>query len=182
MFWRVHAELDLIDLSSSVSRVLAEVQLQSTGLAELRADPARDGREVSVNLSGHPENLNLWVYLSAEVAAGRRIRSPGPDFGISGPRRGVWHRWHGPPFPHDQREATRLALFEHRVDVHDIVDGINQMLGRDPSLHRPPRLSWEKLIRSLENGGVRVTERELIATPLTVELAPQVHAEFDHTE
>jgi hypothetical protein len=182
MFWQVHAESDLVDLSDSVTRVLAEVKLQSTGLAELRRDAARYDREIRVNLSGNAENLNLWVYLSAEDAAGRRIRSSGPDFGISGPRRGVWHRWHGPLLPDDQAEATRRALVEHRVDVDDIEDGINQMLGRDPSLHRPPRLSWEKLVRSLENDGVQVTERELIAAPLTIELAPEVQAELDHAE
>jgi hypothetical protein len=151
-FWRVHAESDLVDLSDSVTRVLAEVKLQLTGLAELRRDAARSDREIRVNLSGNPENLNLW------------------------------HRWRGTPLPDDQAEATRLALVEHRVDVDDIEDGINQMLGRDPSLHRPPRLSWEKLIRSFENDGVQVTERELIAAPLTIELAPEVQAELDGAE
>jgi len=181
MFWHVHTESDLVDLNGCVTRVLAEVKLQSAGLADLQREAARDGREIRVHLSGNAENLNLWVYLSVEDFAGRRIRSSGPDFGISGPRRGVWHRWHGPPLPDAHTEATRLALVEHCVDVDDIKDGINQMLGRDPSLHRPPRLSWEKLIRSLHNDGVEVAERELIAAPLTIELAPEVQAELDQS-
>ena len=56
--------------------------------------------------------------------------------------------------------------------------GINQMLGRDPTLHRPPRLSWGRLVGALSEAGIRVTERDLIAAPLTVELAPEVQAEL----
>jgi hypothetical protein len=73
------------------------------------------------------------------------------------------------------------VLVEHRVDVHEIEDGINQMLGRDPSLHRPPRLSWHSLIRALDQAGVRVSERDLIDVPLTIELTPEVQAELDRT-
>ena len=69
-------------------------------------------------------------------------------------------------------------LEEHHVDRHDIEDGINQMLGRDPDLHHPPRLSWDGLITALAQAGVRVTERDLIGTPFTVELTPEVQAEL----
>jgi hypothetical protein len=162
-----------------VRHVFARVNLQSTALAELqRRAPDLSEKAVQV-LSGSPENLSLHVSLSAEDSEGRRIASAGSDFGISGPRRGVWHRWHGPPLPDDYEEAARLALFEHRVDLHDIEDGINQMLGRDPTLHRPPRLSWQKLIEAFDEAGLSVTERDLTAAPLTVELAPEVQAELD---
>ena len=50
---------------------------------------------------------------------------------MSGPRTGIWHRWHGPQLPSDPAEADRIVLLEHRVDLNDIQDGINQMLGRD---------------------------------------------------
>jgi hypothetical protein len=93
---------------------------------------------------------------------------------MSGPRRGIWHRWHGPSLPDDREEPDRIVLFEHRVDLHDIEDGINQMLGRDPTLHRPPRLSWNNLITALDEAGVPVAERDLIEAPLTIELAPEV--------
>jgi hypothetical protein len=154
--------------------VIALVNLQSS-LTQVRPEGAG---VVFVN----PErstHLNLHVSLSAEDSSGRRIRTAGRDFGMSGPRVGVWHRWHGPPLPDDPQEARRLALEEHRADLADIEDGIHQMLGRDPRLHRPPRLSWENLIRALGDAGVPVSEESLIAAPLTIELAPEVQAEIE---
>ncbi|MGO9961235.1 MAG: hypothetical protein ACLP50_35545 [Solirubrobacteraceae bacterium] len=130
-------------------------------------------------ISGNAENLSLHISLSAHDSTGRRSQTSGRDFGISGPRRGIWHRWHRPPLPDDPELADRIMLFEHRVDLHDIEDGINQMLGRDPSLHRPPRLAWQNLIGALEQAGVQVTERELIDASLTVELTPEVQAELE---
>jgi hypothetical protein len=156
--------------------------LESSSLAEL-ADSAGLGagaRGVHI-MSGGAENLSLHVSLSAEDSTGRRTHTAGPDFGISGPRNDVWHRWHGPSRrPMTARTGRRLALARHRVDLHDIEDGINQMLGRDPSLHRPPRLSWYNLIRALDDAGIRVTERELIDVPLIIELTPEVQAELSH--
>jgi len=73
------------------------------------------------------------------------------------------------------------VLFEHRVDLNDIQDGINQMLGRDPDLHHPPRLSWQKLISALNDAGISVTEQDLIGVPLTVELSPEVQSELDRS-
>ena len=73
-------------------------------------------------------------------------------------------------------------LFEHRVDVHDIEDSINQMLGRDLELHQPPRLSWQNLIVALHQVGIEVTEPELILAPLTIELTPEVQAELDRAD
>jgi hypothetical protein len=81
----------------------------------------------------------------------------------------------------DPEERRRIELEEHRVDLADIEDGINLMLGRDPTLHRPPRLSWEDLIPALAHAGVAVTDDDLIAAPLTIELAPEVQAELDST-
>lgn len=163
---------------ASVSRVFARVDLQSTALAELRRRGAGWLRGVLVT-SGTAESLSVYVSLSADDKAGCRIASEGFDFGMSGPRRGIWHRWHGPPLPDDREEADRLVLLEHQVDLHDIEDGINQMLGRDPTLHHPPRLSWGKLIQALDDAGVSVSERDLIEAPLTIELAPDLEAELD---
>jgi hypothetical protein len=58
----------------------------------------------------------------------------------------------------------------------DIEDGINQMLGRDPEMHRPPRLAWGHLIAALAAEHIQVTEQELIDAPLTVELERQLAA------
>ena len=71
-------------------------------------------------------------------------------------------------------------LFEHWAGLHDITDGINQMLGRDPTLHRPPRLSWDRLMAALTSAGVNVTEQDMIDAPLEVELLPEVSADLAH--
>jgi hypothetical protein len=55
------------------------------------------------------------------------------------------------------------------------------MLGRDPTLHRPPRVSWDNLITALGEAGVSVTEQDLIEAPLTVELAAEVKAELERS-
>jgi Clp amino terminal domain, pathogenicity island component len=164
-----------------VTCVHATVNLQSSVSAEVAGaltDDRGAARRVVQIVSEDAESLSLHISLSAEDSTGRRIHTSGPDFGISGPRRGIWHRWHGPPLPDDAERADRIMLFDHRVDLHDIEDGINQMLGRDPSLHRPPRLAWQNLIRALEQAGVQVTEPELIDAPLSVELTPEVQAEL----
>jgi hypothetical protein len=165
-----------------VTCVHATVKLPSSVSAKLagtvKDDPGAARRLVEI-VSGNAENLSLHISLSAQDSTGRRIHTSGRDFGISGPRRGIWHRWHGPPLPDEPELADGIVLFEHRVDIHDIEDGIDQMLGRDPSLHRPPRLAWQNLIRALEQAGVGVTEPDLIDAPLTVELTPEVQAELE---
>ena len=176
----MHRGSDAGDTGASVTRVFARVDLQSTALGELRRHAAGRSDKPRVQLlSGGPESLSVHISLSAEDSTGRRVATAASDFGMSGPRRGIWHRWHGPPLPDDREQADRTVLFEHRADVHDIEDGINQMLGRDPTLHRPPRLSWGNLITALDDAGVSVTERDLIEAPLIIELAPEVQAELD---
>jgi hypothetical protein len=72
--------------------VLATAHLQSSWKGRLPAD----GSVKVVNLVRQDaDTLSLPVCLSAEDRDGRRIRSERTDFGLSGTRRGVWHRWHG---------------------------------------------------------------------------------------
>jgi hypothetical protein len=177
----VAAMMDAGVVAPSVRQVFARVNLQSSAQAEPSAREATDGEQPKrmIMMSGNPENLSLHVSLSAEDGTGRHTRTLGRDFGIGGPRHGVWHRWHGPSLPEDRVAADRIVLREHRVDQADIEDGINQMLGRDPKLHHPPRLSWHNLIRALNSAGMPITEQDLIDAPLTVELAPEVQAELD---
>jgi hypothetical protein len=52
------------------------------------------------------------------------------------------------------------------------------MLGRDPELHRPPRLAWGQLVDALAAAGLAVSEQELIDAPLTIELLPGVRAQL----
>jgi len=96
-----------------------------------------------------PGRIDLLVSLSAEDSAGRLIDA-GATLGLSG-------------------HAARP----------DIEDGVNQMLGRDPRLHRPPRLAWDSLIAALGSAGIDATEEQLIETPMTVELDGEVQAALD---
>ena len=161
--------------SARVCRVFALVDLQSSWLAEAR----RRGVGTFVGSFGNGDDLSVHVSLSAELGDGRWIAARTGHFGMSGQRRGIWHRWHGPPLPADREEANRLMLTEHHVDRHDIEDGIDQMLGRDPDLHLPPRLAWDGLIEALAEVGMHVTEQDLIDTPFIVELTSGVQAELD---
>jgi hypothetical protein len=115
------------------------------------------------------------------IQSGERVSSPHADFGIGGPRRGVgaiWHRYRGPELSEDPAEETELLNQTYRVGPSDIEDAINQMLGRDPEQHRPPRLSWPRLIEALASAGVPVTELDLLDAPLTVDLSPPVKADL----
>jgi hypothetical protein len=152
-----------------VRRVFALVDLQSWG----------EEHRMRHVMATHASSLALQVSLSAEDGSGRRIWTAGRDMRISGPRTGIWHRWHGPPLPRDPKEVERITGDGHPVDVADIEDGINQLLGRDPTLHRPPRLAWGNLIRALAEAGIAVSEDDLIAAPLTIELSREVEAELE---
>jgi hypothetical protein len=155
----------------TVSAVRARVVLSSTALREMEA--AGSGGVFNGAGEHDADRVSLTVYLSATLSDGRTVGGAVPDLGLGGPRRGIWHRWHGPSLPGDEEQVSH-GLRAHRVDVHDIEDGINQMLGRDPSLHRPPRLSWGGLIDALAAGGVTATESELVEVPMTVRLMPDV--------
>lgn len=63
--------------------------------------------------------------------------------GAGGQRRGtaaIWRRYAGPPLAEDP-DARRRELDAYRVQRHDVEDAMNQLLGRDPKMHRPPRLT-----------------------------------------
>jgi hypothetical protein len=135
-----------------------------------------------LDTSQDAERIELSVELAAQVRGGQRVKAEG-SFGIGAPRRGlgaIWHRYRGPPIPEGQDEVEYLQR-NYRFGLPDIEDGINQMLGRDPDLHRPPRLSWDNLITALAEHGVHVTEQELIEAPLTVELDAEVTADLEAT-
>jgi hypothetical protein len=112
------------------------------------------------------------------------VTSVHDDFGISARRSGlgaIWHRYRGPRLSQDPAEEADLLNRSYRVGLTDIQDAINQMLGRDPEQHRPPRLAWGQLINALADAGVVVSEQELIDAPLKIELSPEVTAQVDHT-
>jgi hypothetical protein len=134
--------------------------------------------EELLDREGGAARLDLEVELSAEIGRDERVRGKG-SFGIAGPRSdlgAVWHRYHGPPLTGTPEKREELLSRSYRVGLPDIEDGINQMLGRDPELHRPPVLAWEPLVQALAAAGVQASEQELIDTPLTVELDREVTA------
>ena len=161
--------------------VTAHVELGS-GRQIIRAPKSgAEVEEVAAAAHRDPQSFHVNVRLSALTDSGERVSSPQDDFGIGGPRHGVgaiWHRYRGPKLSEDPNEETELLNQTYRVGLSDIEDAINQMLGRDPEQHRPPRLSWGNLIDTLASAGVQVTEQQLIDAPLSVELSPRVKAEL----
>ena len=139
-----------------VRQVIAHVELVSD------ADPASYGMDVT---------------LAADLDDGRRVTGGG--FGFGGPHSGIaaiWHRYRGPQLSDDPAENDRLLNQTYHVGLYDIEDAINQMLGRDPDQHRPPRLSWHGLLDALSEIGIDMTEEELIALPVNIELSDRVEA------
>jgi hypothetical protein len=149
------------------------------------SDPASDlepsDRGAPSQPTDDPDTLHVSVRLTAQIEDAAPVTSDRDDFGISMPRRGlgaIWHRYREPRLTNDPAKQTELLRSEYGVGVPDLQDAINQMLGRDPEQHRPPRLSWGHLTDALANVGVPVTEQELIDAPLTIELSPEVKAQL----
>jgi hypothetical protein len=119
--------------------------------------------------------------LFAVNADGSRITVPHASMGAAGPSRGIaaiTKRYAGPPLPKDP-DASQRVLDAYRVQRHDVEDAMNQLLGRDPEMHRPPRLSWGHLIELLAEHGEVVTEEELIAMPFVYEFPAESLAAFE---
>lgn len=137
------------------------------------------GAVVHVAASG--EQWQASAQLFAEDRTGRRLLATHGGMSAGGQRRGIsaiWKRYVGPPLP-DDPEAQRRALATYRVQRHDVQDAINQLLGRDPEQHRPPRLAWDGLIRELHEHGTDLGEEELIAMPFEFEFSPASESALD---
>jgi hypothetical protein len=119
--------------------------------------------------------------LFAVTTDGGRITLPHASMGAAGPSRGIaaiTKRYAGPPLP-DDPNARHRVLDAYRVQRHDVEDAINQQLGRDPEMHRPPRLSWGHLMELLAEHGKVVTEEELIALPFVYEFPAECLAAYE---
>ena len=119
--------------------------------------------------------------LFAVTPDGSRITATPARMGAAGPRRriaAITKRYAGPPLPEDP-DARRRVLDVYRVQRRDVEDAMNQLLGRDPEMHRPPRLSWGPLIELLADHGNLVTEEELIAMPFVFEFPAESLAAFE---
>jgi hypothetical protein len=120
--------------------------------------------------------------LFAVSADGSRITMSHARMGAAGPSRGIaaiMKRYAGPPLP-DDPDARRRVLDAYRVQRHDVEDAMNQLLGRDPEMHRPPRLSWGRLIELLAEHGKVVSEEELIAMPFVFEFPDESLAALEN--
>jgi hypothetical protein len=137
--------------------------------------------ELELERADQPDRLAVNARLFAELVDGTRLRVTRGTMGAGMPRQGVaaiWKRYAGPPLPDDPDQRDR-ALENYRVARRDVEDAINQLLGRDPEQHRPPRLSWEPLIELLADHSIAVTDGDLIALPFTFEFSDQLLAELD---
>jgi hypothetical protein len=143
---------------ATVDRIIARV-VQWSGVQVLVQEDNGDSDRHELSASGRAaDELHVGVRLTALTADGASVTSDRDDFGITLPR----------SVPRGQR--SRLTARATEKLTRDIAEAINQMLGRDPELHRPPRLAWGGLIDALGGTGIVVSEQELIDAPLTIEL------------
>lgn len=168
--------------------VVATVELKSDAekeqtVAAFRGSQSLDAESIEdvVESVLDPSRYQMYASLAANLSDGRQVATGVRDLGFSGPRHGIGairHRYRGPQLSDDPDEHDRLLHSSYHVGLPDIQDAINQMLGRDPELHRPPRLAWHRLLAALASERVHVTEDELIAAPLTLQLSDEVRAEI----
>lgn len=119
------------------------------------------------------DNWTADATLFAVSADGGRLTGTPARMGAGGPSRGIGaitKRYAGPPLP-EAPDARRHVLKAYRVQRHDVEDSFNQLLGRDPEMHRPLRLSWDPLIELLARHGQVVSEEEIIAMPFRFEFS-----------
>jgi hypothetical protein len=146
----------------------------------------RDGlRDRPRGRSRSRRNHNQTMERRRNTLCGQRGWQPDPAtparMGAAGPSRGIaaiTKRYAGPPLPEDP-DARRRVLDAYRAQRHDVEDAMNQLLGRDPEMRRPPRLSWGPLIELLAEHGKVVTEEELIAMPFVFEFPAESFAAFE---
>lgn len=146
----------------------------------MSAGIARVGVIVGLDEHDDVDRLAVSARLFADTDAGTRLTAPRATMGATMWRRGIsaiWKRYSGPPLPEEPSEQMR-ALESYRVQRRDVEDAINQLLGRDPEQHRPPRLSWEPLIALLNREDIHMTEEHLIATPFEFEFSDELIAEL----
>jgi hypothetical protein len=136
------------------------------------------GAVVRVEITSRQWSADATLF--AVSADGTRIMVPHTSTGAAGPSRGIAAitKRHAGPLPEDP-DARQRVLDAYRVQRHDVEDAINQLLGRDPEMHRPPRLSWGHLIELLAKHGEVVTEEELIAMPFRFEFSDEALAALE---
>ncbi len=151
---------------ATVDRIMARVARWSGVQVLVQEDNGASDKHDQSAFGRAADNLHVSVRLTALTADGASVTSDRDDFGITLPRH----------VPRGQRSRSTARATEKLT--RDIEEAINQMLGRDPKLHRPPRLAWDGLIAALAGTGIAVSEQELIDAPLTIELSPEASAQI----
>jgi hypothetical protein len=170
-------------LMHSIRRIYARVALEPAAARESFLEQIREHKyydEMGATLRS-PDKLRLEVTLSAEDKTGRLIEATG-SFRIGSLHkdlREIRPRYHDSILPADHEEKIAYIERASRVESRNIEDKINARLGRKPGSHRPRRPSWGCLIRALEQVDITVSEEELIALPLTMELDDELRAEME---
>jgi hypothetical protein len=175
---------------SHVERVVASATLRSIELQRgdleaikrARGDSSSAERVIAAltDRLEQDNHIEVDVALAAELSDGRRVEC-GPTIRIGGPRRGlaaIRHRYRGPRLSDDPAEEADLMERSYRVGRTDIEDGIDQLLGRNAEMHRPPRLAWDPLITALSAADVTIGEDELIGLPMIVVFDDALAAEL----
>lgn len=154
---------------ATVDRIIARVTRWSGVQVLVQGDndePDQNDQSAFSEPRRAPDNLHFSVRLTAVTADGASVTSDRDDFGITLPR-------HVPGRHRSRWTARSIKNLPREIEV-----SINRMLGRDPELHRPPRLAWGGLIDALAGTGIVVTEQELIDAPLVIELSPEAKAQI----
>jgi hypothetical protein len=145
-------------------------------LEDERTDLTESGVRVQV-VDGDRDLLAVLARLYAQLESAECRYAIGIGIHRSGPS-AIWKQYVGPPpLPSDPVEQERF-LAQYRVRRRDVQDAVDQMLGRDPEQHRPPRLSWETLIDRLAEASTDVTEEQLIGLPFRCEFSARLQTEL----
>jgi hypothetical protein len=133
-----------------VRRVIVETTL-APGPAQVSAesDPA------AFAVGAQPDKIYVQATLVAVIDSGQRAPRGDPDMGCSVGR-----------FEGDG--ASRRSEIEWHIRT---------MLGLGD--HRPPHLTWDRLIDRLASDGIVVTEAELMALPLAIDFDSRLARELD---
>lgn len=106
-------------------------------------------------MGAQPDKIYVHATLVAVIDSGERVSTSGPCMGCSVGR-------------FESNGASRTSEIEWHIRT---------MLGLND--HRPPRLSWERLIEHLAGNGISVTEAQLMALPLTINFDSQLARALD---
>lgn len=153
-------------------------ELRRVGVSVALADSSSARLLVRSRAGSDPDRLAIQAKTFAEGCDGRRVSPEHPDIHVTLWRHGIraiWKCYTGPALPTGQQDKRR-ALESYRLQLQDIEDAVNQLLGRDPEQESPPRLSWSSLVQALRDEGISVSEETLLDAPFDFEFSDEILA------